>query len=473
MKKYIIAFFALATLWSCQSDEDYENLNRDPKNPTQVSEDFLFTAATVSLSDQMTSINVNNNVFKFFAQYLTATTYLDEPNYLINNRNIPERHWREIYTDVIFDLQNAKANVNDNAKLSDAEKKARLGQIEVLEVYAWQVLVDSFGDVPYTEALNSVDHPLPGYDDAATIYSDLISRIKVASTNLEAGQGFTGADIVYGGDMGKWVKFANSLQLRLGMRLSDVNPSLSKDTAEDAIAGGVLESNADNATVEYQSNPPYTNPQWNDLVQSGRSDYVVANTIVDKMNALNDPRRAAYFDDNLSGDYIGGIYGASNSFTQYTHIGQPFLDPTLEGILLDYAEVEFLMTEAAMLGYAGAGTAEDHYNAAVTASITYWGGSDADAAAYLAQPEVAYDGTEEQLGTQFWIAMYNNSFQGWTAWRKYDAPQLNQAANTEAGVPLRYTYPINEQNLNPTNYDAASSAIGGDTQQTPIFWDVD
>lgn len=190
-----------------------------------------------------------------------------------------------------------------------------------------------FGDIPYTEGLNSTEFPLPKYDDAATIYSDLISRIKVASADLASGQGFTGADIVYGGDMNKWVKFANSLQLRLGMRLSDVNPTLSKDTAEDAIAGGVLESNADNATVVYQSNPPYTNPQWDDLVQSGRSDYLVANTIVDKMNSLNDPRRAAYFDDNLDGDFVGGEYGASNGFTSFTHIGTPFLDPTLEGIL--------------------------------------------------------------------------------------------------------------------------------------------
>ncbi len=472
MKKYIIAFFALATLWSCQSDEAYENLNRDPKNPTQVSEDFLFTAATVSLADQMSSINVNTNVFKFFAQYLTTTTYLDEPNYLINNRNIPENHWREIYTDVIFDLQNAKANTMDNASLSEGERKARLGQIEVLEVYAWHVLVDTFGDVPYTEALNSSEFPLPKYDDAATIYSDLISRIKASRADLGAGQGFTGADIVYGGDMNKWVKFANSLQLRLAMRLADVNPSLSKETAEDAIAGGVFMSNDDNATVEYQSNPPYTNPQWNDLVQSGRSDFLVANTLVDKLNSLNDPRRAAYFDDNLDGDYIGGVYGASNSYGSFTHIGQPFLDPTLEGILLDYAEVEFNLTDAAERGYTGAGSAEDHYNAAVTASIIYWGGSDADAATYLAQADVAYDGTQEQLGTQFWIAMYNNSFQGWSVWRLYDAPQLNQADGTEEGVPLRYTYPINEQNLNPTNYDAAASAIGGDAKSTPVFWDV-
>lgn len=105
MKKYFLTIIALATLWSCQTDERYENLNRDPKNPTQVKADFLFTAATNSLSDQMTSANVNINIFRFLAQYLTTTTYLEEPNYNLNQRNIPQNHWSELYRDVIFDLQ--------------------------------------------------------------------------------------------------------------------------------------------------------------------------------------------------------------------------------------------------------------------------------------------------------------------------------------------------------------------------------
>lgn len=472
MKKYFLSIIAVATLWSCQTDERYENLNRDPKNPTQVKAEFLFTAATNSLTDQMTSANVNDNVFRFLAQYLTTTTYLDEPNYALNQRNVPQRHSSELYRDVIFDLQNASANVEANTEISEAEKSARLGQIEVLEVYAWSVLVDSFGDVPYTQAINAEEFPSPVYDDAATIYSDLISRLTANGANLGAGQGFSGADILYSGDMSKWNKFNNSLLLRLGMRLSDVNPGLSKSTSEAAIAGGVFESNADNAQLVYQSNPPRTNPLWVDLVQSGRADYLPSATIVDIMNDLDDPRRSTYFFNETVDDYIGGVYGGSNNYGSYSHVGEAFLDPTLPGILLDYIEVEFNLSKAADLKYIGAGDAMAHYNEAITSSIEYWGGSEADAMAYLSQPAVAYDGSEEQFGTQFWLAMYNNSFEGWSVWRKYDAPELVLPEDTGNPVPLRYTYPVNEQNLNRANYEAAAAAIGGDLQQTPIFWDV-
>ena len=475
MKKYILTFIALATLWSCQTDEQYERLNRDPKNPTQVRADFLFTSATVNLADQMASPNVNFNVFRFLAQYLTTTTYLDEPNYRINQRNIPDFHWTELYRDVIYNLQDAKEIVNATESLTEGEKRARIGQIEVIEVYAWHVLVDTFGDIPYTEALDA-DISLPVYDEAPVIYADLISRLSNVTEDLQAGQGFVGADVIYGGDMEKWSKFANSLLLRLGMRLADVNPSLSMEAVNEALMEGVFTSLDDSALVVYQSSPPNTNPLWVDLVQSGRSDYLAANTIVDIMNALDDPRRTAYFDDNLIGGYVGGIYGASNSFPEYTHIGEMFLDPTLPAILLDYPEVEFYQAEAAARGgYSVTGTAEDHYNTAITASINYYGGTDALAQAYIAQPEVSYDATnwEEQIGTQFWIAMYDNPFEGWSVWRKFDAPELNQAADTEDAVPLRYTYPINEQNLNEANYIDAAAAIGGDDQQTSLFWDVE
>ncbi len=477
MKKYLIAVLALATLWSCQTDEQYEELNVDPKNPVEVSSDFLFTSATVSLTDQMASPNVNFNIFRFISQYLTATTYLDEPNYDLTNRNIPQNHWGVLYREVIFDLQNAKDNVEadlseSDEELTQAEKDARIAQIEVLEVYAWQILVDTFGNIPYSEAINADDNTLPAYDDAETIYEDLISRIDAVTSALEAAQGFSSSDVLYGGDMAKWSKFANSLQLRMAMHLSDVNESLSQQAAERAYSKGVFESNADNAILEYQPSPPNTNPLWVDLVQSGRSDYVTANTIVDKMNELEDPRRMAYFDDNLDGEYVGGIYGASNSFTNYTHIGSRFREPTHPGILMDYAEVRFHLSDAAENGYSVGGSAEEHYEAAITASIDYWGGSEAEAEEYLSQSEVAYNGSEEQFATQFWIAMYDNPFEGWTVWRRFDAPQFNLPDDTGNDVPLRYTYPVNEQNLNQSNYSEASSAIGGDDQQTPIFWDT-
>lgn len=471
MKKYLILLSSVLVI-GCASDERYEDLNKDPNNPTEVSADALFTASAKSLFDQMESTNVNTNVYRLFAQYWTETTYIDESNYDLNTRNIPANHFSEMYRDVLYDLKDAKSKANTE------NKKA---MISVLEVYTWQQLVDTFGDIPYSEALQGSLIPTPSYDDAQTIYEDLIVRINDAINQFSiAGEsGFTSADVIYGGDINQWLKFANSVKLKLAMRIADVTAlsALSQTNAEQAVAAGVFTSNSDNATISYETSPPNTNPLWVDLVQSGRSDFVIANTLVDYMNTLSDPRRAAYFDDNLgAGTYVGGPYGDNNSFPSYTHINDMIQAPDFRGVLLDFSEVEFLLAEASERGYAVGGTAETHYNAGITASMEDWGVSTIDATAYLLNPSVAYTtatGTwREKIGFQFWLAMYNRGFEGWSIYRKYDAPVMNTAAVSLLPVPKRYTYPLSEQTLNLTNYTAAAAAIGGDELATPIFWDV-
>ena len=160
-------------------------------------------------------------------------------------------------------------------------------------------MVDTFGNIPYSDALQARENTLPKYDDAQEIYNDLISRVR--AIDFGDSQGYSSADVIYGGDMSKWELFANSIQLRLGMRIADFNPSLSQEVTEEAYSNGVFSSNSDNAILAYEANPPNTNPLWEDLVQSGRSDYVTANTIVDITNSKsqfkylpmpdNDPRR--------------------------------------------------------------------------------------------------------------------------------------------------------------------------------------
>lgn len=469
MKKYLILISSLI-LASCASDEVYEGLNNDPNKPTDISAEALFTSSTKSLFDQMESTNVNTNVFRLFAQYWTETTYIDEANYDLVTRNITGNHFSEMYRDVLYDLKDAKSKVSSETKK---------GMIEVLEVYTWQQLVDTFGNVPYTEALNGSSNPTPTYDDAATIYTDLFARINNAILQLNSSdEAFTSADNIYGGDISKWKKFANSLKLKLAMRVADVPSmaSLSKTEAESAISAGVFVSNSDNATLSYESATPNTNPLWVDLVQSGRSDFVAANTIVDYMNTLNDPRRAVFFDNNLGIDvYLGGTYGASSPFSNYSHIGTSLHDPTFRGVLMDLTEVEFLLAEAKERNYTLSGTAESHYNAAITASMEDWGVSSTAISTYLSSPSVAYtsSGTwRQKIGLQFWIAMYNRGFEGWSVYRKYDAPTLNIAAGSGLPVPTRYTYPVSEQTLNGINYQSASSAIGGDLLSTKLFWDI-
>jgi hypothetical protein len=477
MKKILITVLSIIALVSCQSDDAYENLNRDPKNPTQVDAGFLFNAATKSLYDQMTSTNVNTNIFRMLGQHWTETTYTDEANYDFNTRNIPANHWSEMYRDVLLDLTTAKEVVSADANLTQAEKDSRNAQAEVLMIYTWAQLVETYGDIPYSQALNAGEYVLPVYDDAATIYSDLLSRLTAAIPSI-SGTGFGSSDPIYGGDATSWKKFANSLLLRMGLRVIDAPgmASAAQSAITAAVSGGVFTSNDDNAALVYESATPNTNPLWVDLVQSGRSDFVAANTIVDFMNNLNDPRREVYFDQNLgAGVYDGGPYGDNNSYSSYTHLGAAMYDPTTPACLIDYAEVCFYLADAAERSISGTpATAAGFYNAGITASFDYWGAS--DIATYLANPDVAYataPGTAKQkIGNQLWLAMYNRGFEAWTAWRTYDTPTFNLPAISGSPVPTRYTYPVSEQNLNEENWTAASSAIGGDSQTTKLFFDV-
>ncbi|MCB0395641.1 MAG: SusD/RagB family nutrient-binding outer membrane lipoprotein [Flavobacteriales bacterium] len=475
-KKYIVLGLIAASAISCTKLED---LNKDKKNPTEVSGNAIFSNALKNLCDQEASTNVNRNVFRLFSQYWTETTYTDESNYNITTRSIPDYAWRTWYRDVLMDLKEANRLIMEESPVTAADQANQANRsaiTEVLSVYAYQHLVDLFGNVPYDEALN-IDNVLPAYEDAQSIYSKLFARLDaaIAKLNPSLGDSFEDADLMYGGDVAMWKKFAYSLKLKMAVNVGDVAALNPATAAADAVAGGVFTSSADNAVMNYLGSQPNTNPVYVDLVASGRNDFVVANTIVDIMNTLNDPRRDDYFAENLgAGTFTGGIYGASNSFSSYSHVADALQDPTAPMHLMDYAEVLFYQAEAVERGFIG-GSADLLYAEAVATSILDWGGTAGEAATYLAQADVAYataPGTwQEKIGKQAWLAYYNRGFLGWTTWRRLDAPAMNPAALTTDPLPVRFTYAVNEQTLNGANYTSAAAAIGGDLQTTKLFWD--
>lgn len=484
-KKYLILLVLVAFFAACT--DKFEEFNTDTKNPAIVTGDALFSNAQLALADQTSSTNVNLNVWKLFAQYWTETTYVDEANYDIVNRGIPDLTFREYYRGFLKDFKEASEIITKTVPTSavgQTEKTNKLAIIELMTVYAYQNLVDIFGNVPYSEAMD-ITNIAPAYDDAATIYTDLIERIDAALADLDDSQGsFGSADLVYGGDVASWIKFANSLKLKIGITLADANPTLSKTTVNAALAGGVFTSSADDALFPYLTTS-HTNQIYVDVVQSGRDDFIPANTIVDLMNNLTDPRRPLYFTQIDTSStaveklaYVGGIYGESSPFSQYSHIADPILAPDFNGFFLTYDEVLFYQAEAAARGgYAITATPASLYNSAITASILSWGGTAAEATAYLAQANVAYataTGTwQQKIGTQSYIALYTRGLEGYTQWRRLDFPVLNIAPTIEtiAEIPVRFPYPVNEQTLNAANYAAAASAIGGDAMSTKLFWD--
>ncbi len=475
MKKLIITILGIGLLFSCNNITD---LNVNPKSASKVPGETLFTSAQKNLTDFLANSNQNRNIWRLIDQYWTETTYVDEANYNLAGRSIPDNEWAVLYRDVLKDLDEATTLLNADqtasAKYSDKDFKNVLGCVEITKVYTWYILVSTFGDIPYTQALD-VKNLSPAYDDAATVYNDLLTRLDAALGSMDAsGSGMGSADLLYGGDIGLWIKFGNSLKLKMGMQLADVDNAKAKSIVE-AAAPNTFSSNADNAMFVYASAPPNTNPIWVDLVQSKRKDNVGADTFVNALIALNDPRLPEFFTTDANGAYSGGPYGTVCSWAQYSKPPDRILQPTMEQFWMDYAEVEFLKAEAVERGFNVGGTAQAHYNNAITASMQYWGVDAASIATYLAQPSVNYatatGNYKQKIGTQEWIAMYNNAWAEWTDWRRLDFPVLTPPAQAVSPVPVRYTYPTTEANLNSKNYDAASAKIGGDKVTVKLFWD--
>lgn len=485
-RKYILIAALVAFLASCT--DRFEEFNTDQKNPKEVSGESLFSNAQLALTDQVSSTDVNLNVWKLFAQYWTETTYTDEANYDIINRSIPDNTFLAYYRGFLRDFQEADSLLRTaEADLGnpdfEKERTNKLAIIELLMAYSYQNLVDMFGNVPYIESMD-IDNISPKYDDGATIYQDLIRRVDAAVSRLDTLFGSYGtADLIYGGNTAAWRKFGNSLKLRLGITIADSHPTQSRTAVEAAIAAGVFTSPADNALLRYLG-AIHVNPIYEGVVQSGRDDFVPANTIVNLMNTLQDPRRPFYFTTVGGGQYRGGIYGQSSPFSQYSHIAPAITAPDFPGILLTYDEVLLYRSEAAARGYNVGGTPQQFYNAAITESMLFWGGTPADAAAYLARPGVAYTGAgtwQQKIGTQAYLAFYTRGLEGYNIWRRLDYPVLNTPPSITStppvsadynDIPKRFTYPVNEQTLNKANYDAATTAIGGDELTTRVFWDV-
>lgn len=481
--KNIASILSILILFVSCSD-DITNLNKDTKNPTVVPAGSLFTNAEKNLVDQLTSTNVNDNVFRLFVQNWTETTYTDESNYDVATRTIPDTYWATLYRDVLMDLQESKkvllTESYNGTAAEVAEKnlirKNKLAQIEILSVYAYSVLVDTFGNIPYSQALNISTYPNPKYDDGQVIYRDLLARLTATIATMNTSYaGFKDADLLYDGNVAKWKSFANSLQLKLAINMDDVDHTYATTMALAAVASGVLTTADDNAALKYLPVQPNTNPIYVDVVASGRDDFVPTSTIIDKMNTLSDPRRSQYFTTYL-GAYVGGTPGDSNNYFVKSHIGSTIVTPTFEALLMDYAEVEFLLAEALARGIAVGGTISGHYTNAITASLTYWKVPVGSINSYLAQPTVAYTtaaGTwKQKIGEQAYLALYNRGLETWTSYRRLDYPVLIAPADAqELTVPTRLTYPASEQTLNANNNIAASGAIGGNKLTTKLFWD--
>ena len=478
MKKIIASLILVSLFQSCDRDT-LTATNTDPNSYYTTVPSTLVTYAEKQLTDYMNTPSVNVNNLRLTMQYWQETTYTDESQYNFVTRTVTDNAWNYLYVRTLKNLDQAKKLVNAyNPTASEAAtwattKKNQLAIMDMLQVYTYHTLVDTNGNIPYSESLDVDKYPLPKYDDAKTVYAQLITRLQADLANLDTtGTSFSTGEKFYNGSVAKWKKFGNSLLLKLGIAIADSDATLAQSTCQAAITGGVFTSSADDCNLAYLSASPNYSQLYANLVASNRNDFVAGKTIVDKMNATSDARRSAYF-QLKNGVYVGGAIGVNSPFSTYSAPGAFAYTSTTPGILLNYTEVAFYRAEAAARWSIGDPTAL--FNEAVTASFLQWGKTSSDATAYLAANPYNSSNWKQSIGTEAWIAMYNQPMQGWNFYRRLDYPVLAVAANavTDANnkVPVRLQYPVSEQTTNPTSYNAGSTAIGGDKLYTKLFWD--
>lgn len=452
---------------------DITSLNDDPKNPSEVNTDFMFTSASVGLVTQMTTPSVNLNNFRFFTQQWTETQYIDEAVYNLVKRSVPDSNWNNMYSQMTK-LEMARNTANS---LSDTSLKAsKIAAIEALEIYIFSTLVDTYGNIPYSQSLQVDKYPTPAYDDSKTIYIDLIKRADAVLATLDSNtsKGFGTYDPIFGGSSEKIKLFLNTLKLRMGLNLADVDNALAKTIVESAYAKGVVLANSQNLGLKFTSSGQFTSPVYQEMVTSGRNDFVPANTFVDVLNASSDPRRAKYF-TLKDGAYVGGLYGKQNVFAEFSHVQDSFLVADSMAYLFDAAETRFMLAEAAERGYNVGGVAATHFTAGIKASMDFWGVTQADQTTYLAANNyAALPGTwKQKIGNEAWIAAYNRGFEAWEFSRRLDFRTFIKPGSR--AVPVRMPYPVNETSVNNINRSQAAVAQWGaatqDVQASKIFWD--
>lgn len=495
MKKLLIYISVLLVISACSKLED---LNKNVKDFTTVSGESLYNGATRQFMIQLSTENVNANLTLMWMQHFANTTYPDESRYDMTTRGVPVTAMNAMYRLVLSNYKDAARVLQDQplAGISQTQRDNQLAIIEIMSVFAWSYIIENFGDMPYSQAFN-IDYPTPVYDDGLTVYKDLISRLDVAMDQLDVTVGGMpeGYDNICGsspaGTM-MWYKFANTLKLRMGLMLFDVDAGYSKTVAEDA-APNVFDA-GDVMTMNWLAEAPNENQQFIDFVQSGRDDYVITSNLIDAMQpstprpdtsilivTVTDPRLKFYAIPVVGSNppvFLGGAQGQANGFPSFSHVHPMHLEADRPWIISDYTEAEFLLAEAVERGFNVGGSAESHYNNAVESSILYWGGTNAEADAYLAQPSVAYATAfptwKQKIGTQAWLAYWLRGNALWNSYRRLDYPRLFAPPNYKQNinkVPVRMFYPVSEQTLNAENYEAASAAIGGDSPLTRLFFD--
>lgn len=507
--KYITVLIFVGSLLfnSCNTDE-LKELNVNPTAANEIDLGYMFAYAQIQTSgeryENWRAVLIYQSTM---IQHLSAlATYWSGDKYLYNS-SYSASLWERAYRNYIKDLVQIIELSKDDPELINLNAAAR-----IWKVFAMHRLTDHYGDVPYSEAGKGyIDGNFnPKYDAQSAIYADMLKELEEATAAFDNSKTTYGdQDLIYKGSIDKWKKFGYSMMLRLGMRLSKVDPSAAESWVAKAVAGGVMESNTDNCFIRHSDGPEGINKNGIGEVFQVDDNGLLSKTFVDWLKARSDPRLKIYSggraikdgDGNITGwninydDQVGMPNGYDASTIKdyegvddvdravyYSRVNPLIVDVASPMVFMTYAEVEFLKAEAALRTWI-TGDPEEFYEKGIEASMKMW--TIYDESLDISEGEInnyiannAFDSNDglRLINEQFWASVFLNEYEAYSNWRRSGYPQLtptNYPGNkTNGQIPRRLIYPVSEVSLNTANYNEAISRQGPDEFMTRIWWDV-
>lgn len=493
----LVIFFIFIT--SCENN--FDEINTSKTGATEIDPAFVLNNAIIN-SSVVTLIYQIGSVQQIISP---NSGVLTGANYNMDNRDATDDVWVSYYRNVIRNTKDIISQTKDNPDRSNLMNMAR-----ILQSYAYMVLTDTYGDVPYTEGGEGYSSGifLPVYETQESIYPKLITELTEASGALNASGKIETADILYGGNIAQWKKFGYSLLLRAGMRLSNVDATKAQAAVTAAFGGGGITSNADNAFVRHDAN--YRNPISQTLNSTEAANYYMTKPFVDALKSTNDPRLvsiAVRYKGAKSGsdhipanastvaaDQIGIPMGKDNktateaatadglvSFYEYSQADRNRVAKvTAPMFLVTASQTHLLLAEARFRGWISSGTAAQYFSDGIKAHMDQMVSFDATCAvapadrdAYVAANPLISGKELEQINTQYWISSFLNGQEAFANFRRsgYPALQPNPYPGREVAWINRLTYPNSEISVNGENVKAAIAKQGADNLETKVWWD--
>lgn len=381
-------------------------------------------------------------------------------------------------------------------RIAEAEDiQSYIGVSKVMQVWMFSILTDMWGDIPYSEVAQATEENyFPVYDEQQFIYTNMIAELKTANDILRSATTTLKGDLVYDGDLLMWQKFANSLRLRLALRLSEADATMARNVISEIYSNPnlypVMESNDDNATLVFLSANPDAHPVTEESVYrvGSYNEYRIAENFVGILESFDDPRLEFFADptansvengtpqiEGMQNGIVDGPayeYKGGDAFLSKFNIDYFYLQPNAnEARLMLYSEVAFIYAEAAQRGWISA-DAQAWYEEGIQANFDYW---DIEIPAdYLTRTGVAYDNGLETILVQKYISLFYIDYQGFIEFRRTGFPSTIEPGPDAFydNYPSRFEYPSAEQALNAENYNVAVSRMdGGDEITTEVWWE--